>query len=348
MCWDNDLEIPVLYPFGSFLGLYWFHDYGGYGKIHATSFPDDGPPMVARANCGAAVPFPYPELQGYSIESIAYGATKKMNNSEYTPVNGMYGVTNVKPTTRGANKDELYIPGAVEMNDYIAKRLLGSWATNTSLVNMYDKDKPFNRKTFPDGTPFIAAQVGPGDENNPKWEENTYMSAVNGQPFQVPLTSTPGDGEWYAVQNAHGILTSKMDYSGVEYNNPDPLSLEYQYSSAPRPSSYMTDYNGNVIDSTRISSYPNQHQGIDGYQTNSNISLVALPSFSDPLGNGNLTPDPSDPQNRKLQLNTWGMNIDTTSGNYKMQQNQQTDYITTMLSQENPISKLNSTKGIKK
>lgn len=336
-CWDNDIEVPVLYPFGSFLGQFWFHDFGGSGKIRASDFPQDGAPMVFAVGTGGPIPFPYPSDVNDSTDySLMYDTSKRMSQTDNTPVDGMYGVTSVKPSTR--NKNLVYVPNAVPKNDYIAKRMLGDHANWMDLNNMNQKEI-YNDKVFKDGNPFTAAKIGPNNQDDPRWSQANYGSSVAGMPFQPPLTSTAAIG--YSLPDQMG-KASISDYSGFEYNDGDNTSLEAQFCSAPRPFTYQTDSSGNPINSDKISAYP-----LVTWQPSVNIGTLKpyiLPSFYDKNFTGAMTIN-----GLYGTIKTpWGVptsNDGKYISGYKENNTldgMQYEYVETMLSQENPISKLGS------
>lgn len=232
--WELDMEeVPILYQLGTFLASYWFHDKLKPGKPHYGNFASSGPPLVAVTGTGAARPWPYSDVNGINIGGITFeendterssvsNFSTKNTISQYTPVNGLYGVSNVRENSR--DKTVEYYPGAIEPNDYIAKRLLGDHADWSDLVGLGPGGDPhlWNEQVFKDGSPFGAAEIGYGaGMNSEKWAlYKRYAAADPGHKLMVPLTSA-GTG---LVENPYFGITmeSNRDYSGGEYPIGDP------------------------------------------------------------------------------------------------------------------------------
>lgn len=345
-CWELDMEqIPVLYNFGTFLAFYWFHDRLKPGKAHYGNFSPDGPPLVAVTGSGAARPWPYNSNTGINYGGIVFNENDENGESadrgklkEYTPVNGLYGVTNVKEGSRDRRLE--YYPAAIEPNDYIARILLGEHADWTQLVNMGPGGDPHlhNEKWFKYGSPFGAAEMGgPGDSNNEEWSKKTrYMSANPNRKLMVPLTST-GSGfirdPYFVEQYPQAI----RDYSGGEYNGSDATystSLEREFvrdgSADLRPDWYAQDQKGNIITNQRdIAAWPGEG-GINDPWTSqidpTKVGKTTYPTFYDPsvssdsvVSWGATSLNSNSPENRSQ----WYNGNDPTT--------QQLDYIVTQL-----------------
>lgn len=309
-CWELDMEqIPVFYNFGQFLAYYWFHDRLKPGKAHYGNFSPDGPPLVAIAGTGTARPWPYNANTGPNLNSITFEendqtpTSSKYDRSEikgFTPVNGLYGVTNVKEGSRDRRLE--YYPSAIEPNDYIARILLGDHADWTELVDMGTGGEPhlFNEKWFQYGGPFGAAEIGPGDPNNSKWDvKPRYYGPVAGQKLMVPLTSTGRGTQSGSIVNpyyANGeIRDSVRDYSGGEY---DPTNTEYYNGSKERkfvstgtedlrPYWYRQDILGNILNgASEIAAWAGESGMNQNLQKpidpGSSGAMVTYPTFYDP------------------------------------------------------------------
>jgi len=365
MCWDNDLEkIPVLYAFGAFLGKWWFHDYLKPGKAHLEYHVSDGPPLVANITQGSTTTlFPYPEDPWSGTGNVTNACTYNYNNalkinSSYTPINGMYGVTNQKEHEINSNETEYY-PNAENPNNYIAKRLLGDWANWSDLINM-EQQPLFNRNVFKDGDPFFAAKIGNNNENDPRWDEAPlYTNAADPSAnFQVPLTSK-GIGIFPMAPPLELLQVSMNDYSGAE--NTQTSTAEYQaMSNTPRPVWYQQDQYGNPIQSSAISAYPSENQGTyEGLQwgvPGSTLNIIT-PAFYDPYSNAKYNAfSPGTVFNNDVVIQeSWGGNetyvendVQIPGSTYSLTPSKvQRAYITTQLSQENPISNNRAGGGIK-
>lgn len=347
--WDNDIEVPLLYPFGKFLGDFWFHDELKPGKPHLEKHELDGPPLVVSVAGGGGnysnnfnYPFPTTSLGTAGFMQFGtdsgYTDSRKMSE-EYTPVNGLYGVTNQRESDPTQKLE--YYPNAVEPNDYIAKRFLGSYANWTDLEGMSSKEKPHNTKAFPEQTPFFAAQIGPGKPDDERWKESTKYRSVNQEfPIMPPLTSM-GTGMQITTQQGVGYdINTEMsyaDYSGGEYNQSDTTfqnSKEQGAMEPFRPNWYKQDYQGNPIDSKYIASWPSEYPNVPtnpGTQSNQN---QILPVFYDPQYDGVYAAHSTGRET------SWGdptNQVDTARGNISSSQIQK-DYIYTQLAQENPIT----------
>lgn len=323
-CWDNDLEIPFFYSFGQFEAHWWFNDKLKPGKPHLEQHDKDGPPLVARTTTGGG--------------GITWGDSIKMS-STYTPINGMYGVTNQKEVDRTLSLE--YYPNASDPADYIVNRLIGPQADWSELEDMGDRLKLYNTKVFKAGTPFKSALIGPGKSQDPAWAAMpNYDGAQNGAPFLPPLTST---GAGYCVDEAIGggynIPRSVNDYSGGEYNGGDPTfanTIEYQAVNGQRqPQIYQEDMNANTLspDQSKIAVWPGDMPLLPTYDTG--YPLI-MNSFSDSqysghqLGIANGATVTQYPWGTKgiTQPNYWG----------KTPTDIQMDYITKELTQENPVT----------
>lgn len=344
-CWDNDIEIPVLYSFGQFEAEWWFNDKLKPGRPHLESHDRDGPPLVARSYAGGGgITFPYPasgitknmSAAGTGLFTDTYSESQKSTTS-YTPVNGLYGVTNQKETDRTLSTD--YYPNAQEPSQYIVSRLIGPTHDWASLEDMGDKLSLYNTKVFKKGTPFKAAAIGgPGDPTNAEWKtRDGYQAPYSGMPFMPPLTST-GAGTVYNQVDGSSIARSVNDYSGAEYDGNDktfPNSLEDVNVNGYRsPFVYQEDKNAKAFnyDQPQIHAWPGEYQsGV--VLDNNGYRLQA--AFHDSQYDGSSIKNESS----QTPYTTYGWGVDTDSpaqGGYYPKQIQK-DYIQTQLNQENPI-----------
>jgi hypothetical protein len=344
-CWDLDMEVPVLYRFGKFEADWWFHDQLKPGKPHLENHVKDGPPLVAKAGTGGAVPWPYPEgLKSTGSITTNWDAKIKIDQ-KYTPVNGLYGVTNQKETDGSLNLQ--YYPNASNPNDYIAQRLLGPQADWTELEQMADA-KIFNLSVFKEGTPFGAAEIGSGQMDSDKWDEKPVYTAPGGAyAFMPPLTSTGANRVSFPPPNTY-YVRSIADYSGAEYdgsNQSFPKSKEAQFALGFRaPTNYQEDQSGNRFqyDQKQISAWAGEYPDSNTFAggTPQAPQNYILPTFYDSqfegstmeLGNGSYVTPVS-----------WGSPNATTIQGYNTPAIQ-TDYILSQLSQENPIPKMKRVK----
>lgn len=340
-CWDNDIEIPGLYPFGAFLADWWFHDRLKPGKPHLEHHDSDGPPLVAVPGSVASINFPYPSSYFSPKPPTQYSYSSSAKRaSTYTPVNGVFGVTNQKESDPTIHRE--YYPNAVQPNDYIAKRFIGDQAFFSDLVDVGDPLTLYNKNVFKDGTPFAAARIGGGTPDDPRW-----MTAAKYN-LMPPLTST-GAGE-ASMPYYPDVLSSVNDYSGGEYATSDQSfanSAESKYCVPYRPPWYgQTQYGKSIEGQKDISSWA----GEKASQTvsilgNSAMNRIVTPQFYDPQYDGNKSVQTSS-QIDFVQWG-WGTNnsgvVDNTTGASISPNIISTDYIETQLVQENPISNLNKT-----
>lgn len=382
--WELDMEeIPILYQFGTFLASYWFHDKLKPGKPHYGNFASSGPPLVAVTGSGAARPWPYSDSNGVNIGGITFEENdterssvethfsktrgKSGGISQYTPVNGLYGVSNVRENSR--DKTVEYYPGAIEPNDYIAKRLLGDHADWSDLVGLGPGGDPhlWNDQVFKDGSPFGAAEIGAGQMDSEKWTlYKRYAAADPAHKMMVPLTST-GAGNY--TQNAYmgTSLESERDYSGGEYALGHPyyqsanheLFFTQDTSQIPgsavnntvRPDWYVQYANNPSSDNswsqptgaTDIAAWPGEsgvNNGITSFATQNSPGMkYTVPTFYDPMvSNSRTTPNYQNHaygSNNTVQIYSgWGIpQPSDASGFYlgKDPKSQQLDYITTQL-----------------
>lgn len=351
--WELDMEeVPILYQFGTFLASYWFHDKLKPGKPHYGNFASSGPPLVAVTGSGAARPWPYSDSTGVNIGGITFEEndtektekTDRANISKYTPVNGLYGVTNVRENSR--DKTVEYYPAAIEPNDYIAKRLLGDHADWSDLVGLGPGGDPhlWNEQLFKEGSPFGAAEIGAGQIDSEKWKLfSRYASSDTARKLLVPLTST---GNGVGITNPYTqFWESQRDYSGGEYPETDS---SYNSTYAGHEKAFVSDFSG----SSQLVIRPDWYQqdafgnelsgqnqrdiaawaGEGGTNTNtnpiikSNTLLYTAPTFY----------DPSSISTTNQSYYNWGIPEPTLpSGktwiNGKGPKDQQIDYITTQL-----------------
>lgn len=352
-CWDNDLEIPFFYSFGQFEAHWWFNDKLKPGKPHLEQHDKDGPPLVARTGTGGAIVFPYPSggivnLAGPQARYVGsftstYDDSVKIS-SKFTPVNGLYGVSNQKENDRTLSVE--YYPNASDPSDYIVNRLIGPQADWSELEDMGDKLKLYNTKVFKDGTPFKSARIGgPGNQNDKLWVEmNNYQSSFPSEVFMPPLTST-GAGMVYDYPQTNGgdaYPRSVNDYSGAEYSGGDPdfaNSLEQKNVMGYRaPSVYQEDRNAMAFDKDQplISAWPGEVQSAWG-PGSSGYSLKA--AFHDSQFDG------ADIKPYDTPTYGWGVKGMTTAaaGGYYPTAIQK-DYIVTQLAQDNPIASIQPSK----
>lgn len=342
-CWDVGAEVPVLYSFGAFLGQWWFHDSYSKGKVNPFNpYSRDGPPAVGRIGNGGSIPFPYPVDPFSSIATVTptYADSLKVDK-DYTPVNGLYGITNVK--SDDPTNTDLYIPSAANANDYIARRMLGPHVDWSDLEDMADKTRIYNKTVFKDGTPFIAAQVGANNPDSMDWNKSPYMSSIPGYPFQPPLTATEATG---AIIPGTNVPVSVNDYSGMEYYNTydNQGTNEANYCSSARSMSYNQDAKGDLINSELISAWPGEYSRKNIVQ--GETQWDTLSSFYDKNYDGTINTTPYGKTRTQVGILSWGTNapIQNITGQSSIIKETQQDYIITQLSQENPISKLNSSR----
>lgn len=339
MLWDNDVEIPVLYPFGSFLAKWWFNDKLKPGKPHLEQHVLDGPPLVATIGSGGAIPWPYDDSDGLSSghewnlydtsNNNTYSNKIKMA-SDYTPVVGLYGVSDQKENSR--DKRIEYYPNASKPNDYIAHRILGEHANYTHLYQMSDPKKIINKNVFKAGTPFGSAIIGPNNPDDKRWTElPKYFSSNPGYKFKVPLTST-GTGMITGVDLYTGqAAESVRDYSGMEYNqheNTNTNEFKYVYdntSNGTRPPWYSQDQKANLISGRYMDSFPGE---VDEQTFNENPTHL-IPTFYDPSA--------TEQTFGGKTFTSWGQ-PNGPSGMVLTPNTVQLDYIVGQLAQENPIS----------
>lgn len=241
-------SIPVVSPFGRFLHEYWFADYKYRSMAHRGKFSRANPPLVAVAGQGGPLPWPYASGAGGSGVTFTDNYQDVLKTTEsYTPVNGLYGVTNERETDEPLKQ---YYPDALEPNDYIAARLLGEQSQGYNDLTYLANNQVYNTKAFAAGTPFKTAQIGPNNANDPRWTSlPTYASLVPNHGLMVPLTTTNYGG--YVLDPQTETLTNVRDYSGSETQN-DPnfantLEAHTVSQYGARPSWYGQDQNANVI-----------------------------------------------------------------------------------------------------
>lgn len=369
--WELDMEeVPILYQLGTFLASYWFHDKLKPGKPHYGNFASSGPPLVAVTGTGAARPWPYSDSNGINIGGITFeendterssvsNFSTKNTISQYTPVNGLYGVSNVRENSR--DKTVEYYPGAIEPNDYIAKRLLGDHADWSDLVGLGPGGDPhlWNEQVFKDGSPFGAAEIGRDDIDNEKWTlYKRYAAADPSQKLMVPLTSK-GTG---IVYNPYWDtqIESERDYSGGEYKQGDPYYMSANHEllytqntnsslgtvNAVRPDWYVQYGSSNVNEP--YMSYPTGATDSAAWPGESGINngIVSgvfaaqgmnqtLPTFYDPQASGQSIVDNSHSSNYTHgPFYSWGIPQPTTNQpwfNNKSPKDIQIDYIATQL-----------------
>jgi hypothetical protein len=302
--WEMDMEeVPVLYNFGSFLALYWFHDKLKPGKAHFGSFAADGPPLVAVSGMGKARPWPYNATTGFTSSGLHYtdndGTVTVKDASKYTPVDGLYGVSAQKENSR--DKRVEYYPQAQQPNDYIAKVFLGPHASWTDLYQMSDPLKVYNKNNFPGTDPFIAAKIGTNQPNDKRWQEaSRYEVGGSGtEHLMVPLTSAgttiPAPASFpYVVNPFYPVLQEYVrDYSGAEYQGTDPSypnSLEMAYckqglKTRTRPPWYEQDTIGNVLTGQNdMAAFPGEDRGDPGYDPYNEFGLMSTyPTYYTPM-----------------------------------------------------------------
>ncbi len=344
-CWDVGAEIPILYPFGAFLGKWWFHDSFSPGKQNPFNpYAKDGPPAVGKIGQGGSIPFPYPQdpFSSSSTVTTTYSDTLKLEK-KYTPVTNLYGITNVK--SDDPSNTDLYIADAANANDYIARRFLGPHVSSVDLKNLADKSKIYNKSVFKDGSPFVAATIGPNNPNSKDWDVSSYSSSFPPNPLIPPLTSTNQIG---GVQPMTGTAVSINDYSGMEYDNPAAYSgtNESIFCSTSRTDSYKQDQYGNLINSNQVAAWAGEYPVDPVNQGGFNFPL--LNSFYDPNYDG-VTSQTTNNNGVTTYVTplSWGTNNweDLHVANYGNKiSNTQNDYIIGYLSQENPISKMKDRK----
>jgi len=345
-CWDNDIEIPGLYPFGAFLADWWFHDKFKPGKAHLEQHDSDGPPLVATAGSVASVNFPYPgSLVTYQQpSSYSYGASVKRAQS-YTPVNGIYGVTNQKESDPTLQRE--YYPTAIQPNDYVAKRFLGPHAFFSDLVNTGDPLTVYNKKVFKDGSPFVAAQIGPNNPTDKRWLEAPKYKLM------PPLTST-GAGE-VRMPQYRNVYRSLNDYSGGEYHGGDQSfgnTPEFNYCDEFRPPWYEETFDGvSLGKQPHIVSFPGEQYAPVQTPVINGTSTFMQSAFYDPQYDGVKETYYTNNETDSYVGYGWGTNASGVksnvdgyaySGSTINPTSITTDYIETQLVQENPISNLNS------
>lgn len=332
--------VPVLYPFGVFLHEYWFADYGERLKAHFGNFPQDGPPLVAVTGTGGGTStftYPYPNANdpfNYYITGVTPYDNAIKNSEQYTPVDGLYGVQS--EGTVKANSTELkeYYPAAEAPNDYIAKRLLGENALSyTALMDLGNDPNNYNQNVFKSGTPFKAAVIGPGKENDPNWASMpNYTASYGDRILQVPQT-TKNTGTLNTNQQIE-YVEPQRDYSGNEHAS--ETSLEAKSGGQIRPPWALTDQDGNYIDENLSAAWPGENSQIQAQpQLYPNLSPMIYATFTTPagaypvLGTGAYSSGQAPVG--------WGENYSETPQSQVSPKTQQLDYIDDFLSQPNPI-----------
>lgn len=343
MCWDQDIEVPVLYSFGTFLARWWFNDRLKPGKPHLEPHDRDGPPLVAKKDGGNTMYFPYPSNnQAQTMLPMTYDDTLKMDE-KYTPVNGLYGVSNVRKTDRTLELQ--YYPNAVQPNDYIAARIVQPHADWMDLEDVADGLKLYNPRVFSSGTPYGAATVGgPGNYTSLWWRSlPRYAASDPGQQFMPPVTSTGKGLARVAPPNDISHYRSVNDYSGGEYDVGYPNyagSYEDRYVVNRRlEDQYACDKDGNPINSKTISSFPNEVTTWKPVISYGGDQKLMLNSFYDAQAEGGMTSHKYNGTVTNTTVVSWGSpSTKTYTGYYTG--GVQKDYIISQLSQENPISTL--------
>lgn len=343
--------VPVMSNIGQFLHEYWFADYSFKRKLNLGPHASDGPPMItAKAQGGENnLLWPFPDAKGASssttVETFTYDDSAKVS-SEYTPVNGYGGVTNVQQTDDPYSTLSYY-PSAVEPNDYIAKRLLGDQATSYSALKALGAigQQIYNKKTFPQGTPFKTAVIGPNRQDSADWQNlPSYQSPFLGWSLLIPLTVNGAPQKITNPQIAYN--TDTRDYSGNEYDfeGPGGVSGNEQdnfSSSANRPSWYMQTQNGELMIpqyfTPTMGVYPGEAQFIvsdnsEPYSADQPVQMP-FPEFTTPpdASTNNIT--------TTVPPIGWGENFTGNWGSVSVPSpsEQQRAYISAQLAQPNPI-----------
>lgn len=340
--------IPVLYPIGVWLHEYWFADYSERLKRHYGNYAIDGPPMVATPGQSGTIGYPYVSFtsdgnHGGVFVSMTYDDAIKATE-KYTPVNGLFGVTNnyIKGSPTSL---ELCYPGAQEPNDYIAHRLLGDDVQGYSgLRDLGVKsDVGYNKNVFKKGSPFKAAVIGPNVPDDPRWLSMVdYQAPWSPWSLLIPQTTKSG-GTWTANQQI-SYFTNPRDYSGGERPHEgdldgtnEGLAMEHKMT---RPYWYQQDQNGNIIDlNSGCATFPGENPKVMGETLVPNtIGYTPFPEFTTPAANfpimggdaySGYSPGPGV---------GWGETNTHSTGNYwPSNASQQLDYIQSQLTQENPI-----------
>jgi len=309
-CYENDYPVPVLWTVGSFWADWWFHDFSRtpYNHIPRGDYTQDGQPFVWKFEPQyTTTEWPYSYFEGdggitaipeATTTNIATGTTnlkKGDSKTGYTPIKGLYGV-------------DVRDPRAMWPNDYIAKRLLGEWATATDLTEIgatagkHSTIKmPYNPRVFTAGvSPFTAQEIGPNDSNNPDWENmDKYTVPTNNgnYVFLPPLFSTtetispPKSVGWpnSASPPYNYPLYNVRSYSGAEsYDSAwsygyDPIATtEGNVLPHLRPNWYFQDQFGNSTynDGTpnQIGVWPGLTKSTIGTQPSGGYNVGASPS----------------------------------------------------------------------
>lgn len=304
-CYQNDQPVPMLWTVGSFWADWWFHDFSRvpYNHIPKGDYTQDGEPFVWNFNPQAIqTTWPYSYTAGVNsvdpvpqptTTNLPHGTTslkKGDSKTGYTPIKGLYGV----------NVDD---PRAIWPNDYIAKRLLGEWATASDLMEVgathgsHTTDKmPYNTKVFTGGvSPFTAQEIGPDSPNSEEWLNMDAYSVptTNGNyVFLPPLFETtesfspPWNVQWPNTkeQKYYYGLDRVRSYSGGEYINPgSPQTTEKSVLPHVRPPWYMQDqYGGSSenLGSTQIGVWPGiTHTAEQISSTNPEANWIMRPEF---------------------------------------------------------------------
>ena len=235
---------------------------------------------------------------------------------------------------QGDGSIKFCFPQAQEPNDYIANRFLGKgfgggYANLVNVGEMGKAEVEYNKNVFKDGSPFVMAAIGKDQQNDPRWGTRPqYVSANATNQLLVPLTTT-NTGDIHQNPQVEGVFQPNRDYSGGEYIQGDPTSLEYQSltGTSTRPPWYKQDHEANYISGNtgRCAAWVGDDPYIANTQNQNYGYEYIMPEFTTPIGSGG-----------DHGVTGWG---EPTSGLHATPspRDMQTNYIETQLMQENPI-----------
>lgn len=332
-------QIPVLYPIGVWLHEYWFADYHERYKRNYGNYAIDGPPLIAVPGDSGPQNWPYAAAAPNTVP-IQYSdqyAEVAHSSSKYTPVDGVGGV--VKGTIKDNDGSVRFcFPQAQNPNDYIANRFLGkgfggSYANLVNVGEMGKTEVEYNKNVFKDGSPFVMAAIGKDQQNDPRWSTRPkYMSTNQSNQLLVPLTTT-NTGPINQNPQVSGVFQPNRDYSGQEYSQLEPTTLEYQSlnsaGTGTRPPWYRQDFEANYIQ-TGTTGKSGAWVGDDPYIGNTQNQNYGyeyiMPEFTTPIGSGG-----------NHGVTGWGEPVSGLQAS-PSPRDMQLNFIETQLMQENPIS----------
>jgi len=236
-------NVPILYPWGVWLHEYWFADYQErYKRKRGGPFAIDGPPLIVVPSDGGQMNWPYAAAgqTGVPYQYTDQYAEVTNSSSKYTPVDGIGGVSKSRikddPTSL-----KYYYPEAQAPGDYIANRFLGKgfsqgFASLENVGALGKSEVEYNKNVFQGGSPFVAASIGGGKPEDPRWSSRPiYQSNMLGHQLLVPLTST-AQGDSHRNPQVEQVADRNRDYSGAEYTADEKSSGVY-HSTMPEAQS---------------------------------------------------------------------------------------------------------------